>query len=94
MLRPRLRAVSAVALFTVAALAALGSLGGCGRLACFEWSGAQGPCPSKQEALGLFGFSSCDGPYESLDGEASFDGELCCYPATPRRGVPTGDCYF
>ena len=63
--------------------------GGCGgRTACFTFSQAAytkngGACPAANPALLRFSAGNCGfGPVSSVDGEGSFDGELCCYPVT------------
>jgi hypothetical protein len=58
--------------------------GGCaGSSACInvpQSTYAASGCPSRA-AAGSFFASSC--AVESVDGDATYDGELCCYPVTP-----------
>jgi hypothetical protein len=57
---------------------------GCAQRACFFWTEAEGECPSQNEAIDFFTNSNCDSPIESVDSEAEFDGEMCCYDVTER----------
>jgi hypothetical protein len=52
----------------------------CSKKACFQWTRAEGACPSQEEALAYFeGPPECGTDILSVDSEADFDGELCCY---------------
>jgi hypothetical protein len=70
--------------------------GGCnGRTACLQYSPGEyaangNVCLSPSQALGSFTDPSCPGPITSVDGDGSYDGELCCYPVTYADITP--DC--
>lgn len=61
--------------------------GGCaGKTACISVSPADfaktGQCPSAAQMTDFF-FDDCFGGHvESVDGEGTYDGQLCCYPVT------------
>jgi hypothetical protein len=80
----------AVPLFIAAALA-LATVG-CGKIGCFAWTKAEGACPSQDEALEFFGNPQCGGPIESVDSEAEFDGQYCCYDITKRGEEDYDEC--
>lgn len=61
---------------------------GCGKRACFHWTELEGACPSSEDAYVFFENPGCLSSIESIDSEADFDGELCCYDVTT---VDTGD---
>ncbi len=61
---------------------------GYGGLASFHWTALEGACPSSDEARAFFENPGCVSSIESIDSEADFDGELCCYDVTT---VDTGD---
>ncbi|WP_437805032.1 hypothetical protein [Sorangium sp. So ce1078] len=61
---------------------------GCGKRACFHWTELEGTCPSSEDAYVFFRNPGCLSSIESIDSEADFDGELCCYDVTT---VDTGD---
>jgi hypothetical protein len=69
--------------FVLSCALPLGS-SGCSQQACFFWTKAEGPCPSQAEALQFLASNNCDSPIESVDSEAEYDGELCCYDVTER----------
>lgn len=75
--RPRPLFVALVA----PALLVAGSAG-CGKRACFHWTELEGACPSSDEARVFFENPGCVSSIESIDSEADFDGELCCYDVT------------
>jgi len=79
MLRRRSLLWLAVVLTATLALSAQGA--GCaGKTACVKTKG--GACASPADALSSF-HTSCDSSrIQSVDGEATFDGEYCCYPVT------------
>jgi hypothetical protein len=55
----------------------------CGKKACFRWSDAEGVCPSRDEASKYFeGPPGCGTDILSIDSDADYDGELCCYDVT------------
>ena len=59
-----------------------GALAGCqGDTACVQWSEAEGPCPSRAEALALIA-PTCEAPIESIDSDGEIDGDACCYEVT------------
>jgi hypothetical protein len=70
--------------------------GGCNsRSACLQYSPGEyaangNACLSPSQALGSFTDPSCPGPITSVDGDGSFDGQLCCYPVTYADITP--DC--
>ncbi|WP_437982523.1 hypothetical protein [Sorangium sp. So ce117] len=73
----------------LAALALTLATAGCGKVGCFdyteiEWTENGGACPSQEEALAYFGSDSCGGEVESVDSEAEYDGDYCCYDITKR----------
>jgi hypothetical protein len=81
---------AAAILLLSAALAPV--LGGCGKRACFQWTELEGECPSQDEALEFFESPNCSSSnIQSIDSEADFDGELCCYDAT-MRDSSYGEC--
>jgi hypothetical protein len=63
---------------------ALGGVG-CGKVGCFEWTEAEGACPSQDEALTYFNSPQCSGNVESVDSEPDFNGDYCCYDITKRE---------
>ena len=65
---------------------------GCGKIGCFEWTKAEGACPSKDEALEFFGNPNCGGQVESVDSEPEYDGEYCCYEITKQGSDYYGIC--
>ncbi len=80
-----------VALARLAGLAALlAGAAGCSEEACFNWSEAEGACPSRAEAMEFFVPPGCFGPIESVDSEGELivddedpiPGDLCCYTVT------------
>ena len=88
----------------LAAFALLPLKSGCGgKTACIkakQTSGGGLACPSAAEA-GAFFVSACSAsPVQSVDGEPTLDGQLCCYPVTevpddfgPGFAVGEGDCF-
>src|SRR5262245_27836137 len=50
------------------------------KVGCFAWTEAEGTCPPQEEALEYFG--SCNTEVESVDSEAEYDGQYCCYEIT------------
>jgi hypothetical protein len=56
---------------------------GCGKTACFEWTAAEGTCPSQDEALIFFEEPFCGtNAFESIDSDGSFEDNACCYDVT------------
>ncbi|WP_437975069.1 hypothetical protein WMF11_44420 [Sorangium sp. So ce295] len=68
----------------LAALALTLATTGCDKVGCFEWTEIEGECPSQDEALAYFGSDLCGGEVESVDSEAEYDGDYCCYDITKR----------
>lgn len=65
--------------------------GGCGgKTACIIVS--NGTCPSAQAVLSRFADPCFGGNIQSVDGEASLDGDLCCYPVTEGDNFGDGFC--
>lgn len=66
----------------------------CAHTACFLWSAEAGECPAQNEALARFSSPDCGGVVQSVDGQGSFDGQLCCYPVTQigSSDFGVGDC--
>ncbi|WP_281312250.1 hypothetical protein [Polyangium sp. y55x31] len=59
------------------------SSSGCGTdRACFYWTELEGACPSQGEALDFFQGDFCSSTITSVDSEASFEGDTCCYDVT------------
>ncbi|MFT3773594.1 MAG: hypothetical protein QM820_50100 [Minicystis sp.] len=86
-----------IATATVLALAFMPmKTGGCGgKTVCIKAS--NGICPSADGALqffqgGLQGGFDCSSTIESVNGEASFDGQFCCYPITETSFGDIGTC--
>lgn len=90
-------------LVKIARLAGLAALlagaAGCSEEACFNWSEAEGACPSQAEAMEFFVPPGCFGPIESVDSEGELivddedpiPGDLCCYSVT-KSGNDFGGC--
>lgn len=76
------------ALFWAAIAALPVSSAGCQSTACFVWSAAEGPCPSRVAAASFFGVDSCGSEVQSVDGDGHFDGQLCCYSVTELSSDP------
>jgi hypothetical protein len=56
---------------------------GCGsKVACFQWTEAEGVCPAQDQALTFFQSPSCSSEVISVDSEPSFDDGACCYAVT------------
>lgn len=100
MTRSRARTLAAWLVAAAGLAGASVGLTSCGSIACFEWDGSQGDCPDRAEASQIFlgvplgsTASPCGSEILSVDGDPSYDGELCCYGVTYRRpnDVP---CYY
>src|SRR5689334_16018454 len=69
-----------VLLLSAAALALPMVSAGCSETkACFEWSQFKGACPARDKALSFFTSPACAGNILAVNGEPSFENDLCCY---------------
>ena len=70
----------------LAALILAASSAGCGERACIEWSTEEGVCPAAASVIGQH-LGTCTN-ITSVDGEATRENDLCCYPVTKRGPLP------
>lgn len=58
---------------------------GCTEVACFEWTEAEGVCPSQAEAGVFFTEPFCGySEIETVESDGEFDDGACCYEVTKR----------
>lgn len=67
---------------------------GCTERACFQWTAAEGACPSQPDALKFFEDPNCGaGEIESVDSNGEYeDDEVCCYDVTKRDDTYGYEC--
>lgn len=80
---PITRLVRLVRLVWPATFALASLCAGCSEGACFEWTEAEGACPSQEEALTFFEEPSCHfSEIKTVDSDGTFDEGACCYAVT------------
>jgi len=82
-MKPVRQLIELAAKLSFAALVAMFA-GGCGpNVRCLQWNGGEGACPAPSSAARTFREvgSSCEA-LDSVDSDAEFDGESCCYEVT------------
>ena len=60
---------------------------GCTKVACFEWTEAEGVCPAQDEALIFFADPFCGAgasEIQTIESDGEFDDNACCYEVTKR----------
>ena len=67
-------------------VAAAAASAGCGQRACIEWSTQEGMCPAAASVIGEH-LGKCTN-ITAVNGEATREDNLCCYPVTKQGPLP------